>query len=375
MKDQKLLYICNGIDSVFDSQVHSLLKQIASANYFKSIYLVIGIRNQEEENKLKKKQINEKINVIKFKNYPNYPFISILSAYHLNQVLKRIDIDLQRDIFHTRGEILAYQLLKTFSSQEINIVADIRGTSIEEIDIYFRTNKLKKSLKISNYRKALQSLEEVKKISVVSEKLSKYLQNKFNIKSDKISINPSAAGKKFIFDEEIRKKTRYKLGIKDDETVFIFSSGGVANWQNYSVVDKLAAKGIKILNLSKKKLDYPNVINKFVHYNEVPNYLCAADIAIIWRDDNVVNHVASPVKFSEYVSCGLPIITNGNVDQINFFISSFNSGLIINSVDELTNSKLNYLLMLDRKKISNMAADVYSVDKIGKNYINIYSSI
>jgi len=50
--------------------------------------------------------------------------------------------------------------------------------------------------------------------------------------------------------------------------------------------------------------------------SEMPLYLNSADAAIIWRDKSIVNKVASPVKFSEFICCGLPIIANYSVDMI-----------------------------------------------------------
>jgi len=47
-----------------------------------------------------------------------------------------------------------------------------------------------------------------------------------------------------------------------------------------------------------------------VPYEEVTKYLNAVDFAVVWRDNNIVNKVASPVKFSEYVCTGLPVIAN-----------------------------------------------------------------
>ena len=60
----------------------------------------------------------------------------------------------------------------------------------------------------------------------------------------------------------------------------------------------------------------------------MPKYLNAADAAIIWRDKSIVNKVASPVKFSEYVCCGLPVIANKTVDMINNYILKNDCGLL-----------------------------------------------
>ena len=107
-----------------------------------------------------------------------------------------------------------------------------------------------------------------------------------------------------------------------------FPAGALANWQNTDVLNKLAEKGFKVLNLSKKNISHKNVINRFNSYNEMPYYLNAADVAIIWRDESVVNKVASPVKFSEFVCCGLPVISNRSVDMISEYITRNESGLL-----------------------------------------------
>src|SRR5690606_12687918 len=46
---------------------------------------------------------------------------------------------------------------------------------------------------------------------------------------------------------------------------------------------------------------------------DVSQYLAAGDLGLLLRDDTVVNRVASPVKFGEYLAAGLPVIISEGV--------------------------------------------------------------
>ena len=77
------------------------------------------------------------------------------------------------------------------------------------------------------------------------------------------------------------------------------------------------------------------MINKFVQYNEMQYYLSAADIGFIWREKSVINEIASPVKFSEFLCCGLPVIANRNVTMISEFLPKHDVGLLVNNLNQI----------------------------------------
>ncbi len=130
-----------------------------------------------------------------------------------------------------------------------------------------------------------------------------------------------------------------------------------------------------MLNLSKKKIEHKNIINKFVSYSEMPFYLNAADVAIIWREKSIVNKVASPVKFGEYVCCGLPVIANESVDMIKEYIKKNSCGLLINSLDDIDINSLNRLKQINRQAIAETGLSNFGIDKIIDQYSQIYSAI
>lgn len=374
MKTKYLFYFCDGIGSVFDSQVLGLLKAINEENLFNKVYLFLGIRNENQKVQAIEKIGSSGIELAFFITYPNYPFFNSLIRKRLQNALLSLNIEFSQVIFHTRGEVIARHLSKFIGNEyHKNIIPDIRGTSIEEIKEFYNLNKVQIFIKVYNNKLALRSLNKFAKISVVSGSLKEYLVNNYNVNPEKIFITPSLAGKEFTYNEQLRQKVRIELKLNETDTLIVFSSGGTAGWQNNDILLRLADNGIKVLNLSKKEIAHKNIINKFVSYALMPSYLCAADAAIIWREESIVNKVASPVKFSEYICCGLPVISNQVVDMIRDYIVNEDCGIVLNSLDELEIDELNTLKMKDRNSISEMAVKKFGLQKITNTYLKTYS--
>jgi len=117
------------------------------------------------------------------------------------------------------------------------------------------------------------------------------------------------------------------------------------------------------------------VITLFVPYEEVPKYLNAVDVAVVWRDNDIVNQVASPVKFSEYICSGLPVIANDGVSLIKNYIQETGFGVVINSFDDINEKLVNKLNMLNRDEISIKGAELFSSETIIDQYIKMYHQI
>lgn len=373
MKSNNLFYFCDGIGSVFESQVITLLNALDNRNVFSKVYLFLGISNEEQKNIYLKIKTSFGIEIIPYKSYPNYPVFNYLNRKSINNALSLQSIDLNEVIFHTRGELTAWHLSSILESRyHMHIVPDIRGTSIEEIEEFYDMNKIQKFIKTYNNRMALQNLNKFSKISVVSGSLKEYLIKNYNNNTEKIFITPSLAGKGFSFSKLQREKIRNELNLIETDILIVFSTGGTANWQNNDVLLMLAEIGVMVLNLSKREILHKNIINKFVSYEEMPSYLNASDAAIIWREESIVNKVASPVKFSEYVCCGLPVISNYSVDMITEFIIKYNCGSLINTFNDLNLNTLNLVKNFDRKKISESGIMNFGIESIVDKYLQVY---
>lgn len=376
MKAKYLLYFCDGIGSVFDSQVIVLLKSIIERKYFKEVYLFLGIRDESQRNNILERRVPSEIKIVFFKTYPNYPVFNFMVRKSIKNALLSMNINFDDAIFHTRGEMIAWHLSRVLDKKYIkNITPDVRGASVEEVGEFYSVNRFSKFLKILNNTKAIKQLNKYCRISVVSNSLMEYLITNYNIDSEKLFITPCLSGESFRYNESKRDLIRNEFNLSDDDILIVFSSGGTANWQNNDVIIKLAEKGLKVLNLSKKEVDHKNIINKFVSYSEMPSYLCAADVAIIWRDNSIVNKVASPVKFSEYVCCGLPVIANHTVDMISEYITKNDSGLLIDNLDMIDINAMNNLKQKDRKKISVDGIRNFGIEIIVNKYLQTLSGV
>ena len=88
-----------------------------------------------------------------------------------------------------------------------------------------------------------------------------------------------------------------------------------------------------------------------------------------------MNQVASPVKFSEYVCSGLPVIANDGVCLIQNYIQNTGFGEIINSFDDINEKLVTKLKKLNRGEISFKGAELYASNTIIDQYIKMYHQV
>jgi glycosyltransferase involved in cell wall biosynthesis len=345
--------------------------------WFGKITLICGVRNELERKKAEELLLSSSMDVIFYKSFPNYPFYNAIAKTHLAKAFKKAQIN-KSTLFHSRGwssASLVYKSLKKAGVSNPKILLDIRGALKEEVLDFQKTNWLKKKMKSVNINKVISAVKNYAYISAVSATLKDYVLSNVGKMAGEVFINPCLAGKSFIYSIEQREKLRNILGIKENEKLLVFSSGGESLWQNNQELLKIASKGFKVLNLSKVDVDHPNVITKYVKYEEVSGYMSAADVAIIFREKNIVNKVASPVKFSEYLCSGLPIISNKNVDIIKKCIENTGYGLIINSMDDITLEAVDKLCAISRNKISEYGRKHFGIESVAESYLKIYNEM
>jgi len=365
---KKIIYI--GFEgSVFNSQVLGLLEEISKSKY--KVYLITNSVKMIN---------NDKIQVHYMKKYPGYPLINILNLINIYKIFIKIRL-CENTIIHVRSDIWGAnvsRLINMFFPKFKNLLVDVRGVTYEEMKYYHNNiNNFLKSIKLKHFIRLRKQYKKISYWSVVSPSLKKYVYNLTN-KTKNIWINPSVSGNSFIYDQNMRNKIRNKYKVKENEILFVFSSGGAHKWQNIdNIINyfKESPSKIKLLLLTKKIYNNPDIINVFVDYSDMYKYLSAADIGIIFRDNNIINKVASPVKFSEYISCGLPVIADKNVGLISEIISNRKIGVLVNDIYDINDQTIEYLLQMQRSKISQIGYAIFNVKNIAENYINIYNQI
>ena len=117
---------------------------------------------------------------------------------------------------------------------------------------------------------------------------------------------------------------------------------------------------IKLLFLSdydekiiKLQSEFKNQITcKKVKANEVPDYLIAADYGLLIREKSVTNKVASPVKFAEYLACGLMVIISEDMGDYTEFTSLNKCGSLSKDLFEISKISLEQKLNIRKSTIN-----------------------
>lgn len=354
---KELLYVsdCFVDSTVFESQVHTICNE-HSKNF--NVTLLALCNNAE----MKKNGLsNAKYKLIKYKKPPKL-FINYMQKIAI-YTFKNVDLFKRCDLIHARGHIGAGFSLNICKKYNLNkkVISDIRGAVPEEI---LFTNKF-----ANNYfSKEASKLENfVFKYSnyfyFVSENMKDHYINKYKLDKKNCSVFPTIVNEFFFsVSAELRTEKRKELKI-DDKFVYIYV-GGIDKWQNldkiliafsekstinnslFLIIVTTDPKHVEELILDLN-LTIKNILITTSKYKDVSSFLNAADAGLIIRDDNIINHVASPTKVNEYLACGLKVVDN------------------LNEIGNISYSKKN-IFYQPLKNIINEQENIYNelIDKI-----------
>lgn len=368
----KLVYITSGNDIASVSQVWELVNHYSKHNLLNNISIITDDISHSNN-------ANKNIKVYKIKHFPGFGVFNSTIVNEYKYVLSKIKID-KNTIFHARNPFTAYYLCQALQKNEVdcrNVLVDIRGAVLEELMYYPRFNRIINKLKEKHVKKALFFLKDLP-YSCVTKELKKYVIDNFHFKTNNGIINHSLVPDSFKYSEQKRLLIRKRLKLKNEDICIVFSTGNNDLWQNtINIVNKLSLiPNIKILLLSKNRLPkYNNVITKFITYHDMPEYLSAADIAVIKRENNIVNRVASPIKYSEYLACGLPILADNSVQLIKDDIRQHRHGIIVDDLSNIKSDTIKQLLAIDRNRISKIGRSLYGINNISQKYLRKYHEI
>lgn len=323
----KLIFLTfnDHISGIFNSQVVDFLYSLKS-KYNSDIKLIsfFSLRSYFKQKKKLKKI------------YPNcvaLPMFPKLKNWKLNGFLLKLFVN--SDVVICRGVFAAN--IAFIANKNYKVVYDGRGAIKEEFKEYgvggsFSISSIsaleKKAVTNSFFRLA------------VSEKLVEYWEEQFNYKKKSHLVIPCTLPLNILLRSN--SINRGKLNFKNDDVVVVFS-GGSGIWQSYELIidafEKLLIinEKVKLLLLCKEnhftkefiKKYNDKVICKWVNYNDVFSYLSLADYGFIVRDDSITNYVSSPVKFAEYLHCGLKVLISPNIGDYSKLVQQNNLGYVI----------------------------------------------
>ena len=413
MNKTRLIYLSNQLtQTVMDSQVLNWLELIGEKGVMSSLIIITPLSYLFKENSTRKRKLdaarsavpgkvkqvfipraNDRIGLSGF--IVALCLLIILFPYWLYQKKKVI--------IQTR--ITSYSRILNFVKHiysNVHIIFDYRGAGAEEFLNNLGFDKISEvdNVEISiEYQRRLKSEIQMVGISdsvfCVSNKLKQYALSNLNEagrQDVKITVVPGAADQNmFYVADQTRKRIREKYDV-GNKCVLIYTGKLTAKWHKREAIFKLVSVLMDDdedfffmcitpdLKLAEKlaleySLDSSKILIKFSEYKGIPNFLNAADLGIILRDDIMTNRVASPTKVPEYLLTGLPIIISRNIGDYSDFIFEHNLGIVIDDDQDLylLKNKLK-ILQFDRHLISKISQEKYSkqsqLDKIYESYRN-----
>ncbi len=191
-------------------------------------------------------------------------------------------------------------------------------------------------------------LPRVGAVVVVSERMAEYCRREYGVRRT-VLVPCCVHLSRFGCHGADRDGMRARLGVSD-RFVFVYS-GGAAAWQCVSETVQFYrfAQGLMphafLLVLTPDVEEWRRALGVLdpaaylvltVPHLEVGQYLAVADAGLLLRKRSVINEVSSPVKFAEYLACGLPVVTSPYVGDYSAAVDTWRVGVVLDPADAST---------------------------------------
>ncbi|MCE9644893.1 MAG: glycosyltransferase [Chloroflexi bacterium] len=238
--------------------------------------------------------------------------------------------------------------------KKIKVLADIQGAIAEE-DMYYRGIDTADMFSRRIEQNEAITFANADRLLFVSRAMQVHYEKKYKIAIRNCAVIPCATRKIFTFHAQLRDQLRREYGLMD-KLVFCYI-GSIESYQMPKQMCELFKKITErfpsafFLVLSHQASVFKNYLRAAaisdeaykvltVEHEKVVELLQIADIGFLLRDNSIVNRVASPTKFAEYVSCGLPVLTTDFVGDFSKMVKEHDLGHIIDLADLSVNERL-----------------------------------
>lgn len=345
---------------IFSSQVIDVVNFLKEQSQEIRLISFISLRNFFRNRKAIKKEIPQAIVLPMFPKLKNWRKNTWLLTFYCR--LYRPKLMIARSVMAANMALIVKNRDFAFK-----VVYDGRGAIGPEWREY----------KVVQDDELLKEIDHLEKCAViksdyrisVSEKLVEFWQQSTGYNGKELVIIPCTINQLFEktgIDALIIARRKKQLGFAETDIVYVYS-GSIAGWQSFSILDKFiepvltSSKANKLLFLSplceeikQLKLKFgEQIFQQHLSPSEVPEYLLAADYGLLIRENSITNYVASPVKFAEYLSCGLKVIISSELGDYSALTMKHNLGYVIDSLSG--NSNLGKVEIGEKLRVSQFA--------------------
>jgi glycosyltransferase involved in cell wall biosynthesis len=261
------------------------------------------------------------------------------------------------EMVHARSHIPATIGLALRRRLATKLIFDLRGLMAEEyVDAqHWSTGGIPYRLTKTMERRILAQADAV---VTLTEKIWPIVKNWKGLRNRAVAheVVPCCVDLElYKFNQDDRRRRRDELGLRD-RRVLIYS-GSIGGWYLTDAMVDLFSELIKkrgdwhFLWLTNgpadliKKLMEARGINarqytiRSVASTEVASYLSAGDAGVAFYKPGLSRLATSPVKVSEYLACGLPVIINGGIGDSEELVLREEAGALINNFNGIEYAK------------------------------------
>lgn len=246
---------------------------------------------------------------------------------------------------------------------------------------------------VPSWKKEIDSLERLAVLQsdfriAVSAKLVDYWRRVYNYTGNTHVIIPCTLNSHFrerLADRQEIQQTRASLGLENEDVVLVYS-GSVSGWQSFQALAACLRPFLRestrhktlFLSAKEKHIDalsneFPGqILQKWVKHTEVTSVISACDMGILIRENSVTNEVASPTKFAEYLSAGLPVLISENLGDYTDFVRKYDCGLVVHGQMLI---KARQPDMAERERMAELVRNNFTKDAQQANYLRLIQSM
>lgn len=296
------------------------------------------------------------------------------------------------DIIHVRSYLPMVPAMRAKSAFGTKVIFDMRGVLPEET-LLRKKSRLQYWLLRQLERRACRRADC---IVVVSEAFRDVVAERCAGSDGKIRVVPTFSTNSLISAPTPGTIPALRADIfrLPGARIFVYS-GAFEKWQCAEQVVqffKLAAARFpeaRFVILSRNTAEFARLMEASfepgIYYianapnDQLVHYLRQCDYGLLFREKNLINKVAAPIKFKDYLSAGVPVILTAGIGDYPKYTREHGLGFIL---EELTETEYKKVLetiagsaAIDREKTEAAAAMLFDVEKAARYYLEIYAAI
>ena len=385
-------------DHLGQSQIIAYLRRLASHHHgFFLISFEKPERYSEVSDSVRDMIFGKKINWYPMR-YTKYPLIfstlcDLFRCFGKAVILHRRH---RFHIVHCRSHVPALVGLLMKRIFKVKFIFDMRGWWVDEkMESGHWDNWIFKPIYYLMKRLEVLCLVKSDHIVVLTHASKSLLIQKHQQLFDRITVIPTCVDFKIFgeFSKQARYKIRSSLGISMESIVLIYSGsfGGNYNVKNIIKIFEVFIEQYPTSQFIVLSKTNPDLLHDYlssnsllkkkcrlltVEYREVHKYLSAADIGIIYYKVNFSALGRSPTKLGEYWACGVPVLAQKGIGDLDHIQKTYPFGLIL--VDDLSKKSFNNGIIqmtnsIGKKNLKSASEEYFGIEKGISAYERVYS--